>query len=257
MRFFLLVLTLLPFSLQADPFVEAVHVAVRLVGEGASGTGFLVKAGEDRIILATAAHVFDDLKGETCQVIFRHPKESGGFERTPIELTIRKGEEVLWKRHPKHDIAIIEIVIPEKAAVRPVDLDQLAPEGMAKKGEIGVGREVCIPCFPVGTEANEAGWPVLRRGTVATHPLTPLAEAETFFVDVSSFGGESGAPVVAWKGDKVFVIGVVSSMQRQTEKSKTALEEKTTHLPMGLGIVVQSPFLRDMIAQMVKNPSKE
>jgi hypothetical protein len=127
-------------------------------------------------------------------------------------------------------------------------LEQIAEVDLAESGGIGVGHEVCIPCFPIGTEANPAGWPVLRRGIIATHPLTPLSLAETFYVDSSSFGGESGAPVVWWQGDGVHVIGVISSMQRQTEKTKTALEEKVTHLPLGLGIAVQSPLLKELMS---------
>ncbi len=246
-KFLFLVFLVMPVFLHANPFVDAVSGTVRLMGEDASGTGFLIEVDEGEFVLATAAHVFSDMKGESCQVIFRRSNDAGGYDRDPVDLTIRKGEKPLWRKHETLDIGLMPIDLPEGSAVKPFSLSQIAKEDVAKKGTIEVGDEVCIPCFPVGTESNKAGWPVLRRGTIATHPLTPLAEAETFFVDSSSFGGESGAPVVAWKGDAVFVIGVISSMQRQTEKSKTQLEEKTTHLPLGLGIAVQSPFLRELI----------
>ena len=54
-------------------------------------------------------------------------------------------------------------------------------------------------------------------------------------VDSSSFGGESGAPVVAWEGGDVLVIGVITSMHRQTDKTKTPLEERISHMPLGVG----------------------
>lgn len=249
MRILLLACLIFPWFLKADPFVDAVSATVKLAGDGASGSGFLIELDDGTHVVASAAHVFRDMKGERCRVIFRAPKEKGGFERRPVEITIRKGEQELWSSHQKHDIAHLKIEIPEGMEVKPFLFGQLATESLAESGKIGVGKEVCIPCYPIGTESNPAGWPVLRRGTIASHPLTPLVEAETFFVDFSSFGGESGAPVVWWQGDKVWVIGVISSMQRQTETSRTQLEEKTTHLPLGLGIAVQSPFLLEMLGE--------
>ncbi len=235
-----------PQSGLATPFEDAVRGTIKLTGSGVAGTGFVIRKG-DKHFIGTAAHVFHDFKGETCEVIYRARVEGQPSERRSTTLAIRKGDQPLWKQHGKHDIAIIEFTLPEEADCRPFEWDQIAKRDVAEKGVIGVGREVCIPCYPVKTEANAAGWPILRRGTIASHPLAPLEVAETFFVDSSSFGGESGAPVVAWEGEDALVIGVITSMQRQTDRTKTPLEERISHMPLGLGIAVQSPLLRSLL----------
>jgi len=112
-----------------------------------------------------------------------------------------------------------------------------------------VGQDICIPCFPAKVEANKAGWPILRRGSIASHPLFPLSSAKTFFVDSASFGGESGAPVAVEVDGKTYVVGLITSMQRQTDKAKMPFEERIVHTPLGLGIAVQSPLLREVIEQ--------
>ena len=45
-------------------------------------------------------------------------------------------------------------------------------------------------------EANKAGWPILRHGTIATHPLVPIDDVPTLLVDYSHFGGDSGSAAV-------------------------------------------------------------
>lgn len=232
----------------ANPFEKALSATVRLTSNGVSGTGFVVQKGEETI-LVTAAHVFQDLKGDHCDFVYRKKREGGSPVRESMPLTIRKDEEPLWKKHGKQDIAMIEISIPDDAVLTPILFSDIATAGQMDEDLVEVGDEVCIPCYPVGTEANPAGWPVLRRGTVATHPLAPVAEAETFFIDASSFGGESGAPVIFWTKDTWHLIGIVTSMQRQTDRTVTPLEERVTHLPLGLGIAVQAAFLHELLTE--------
>lgn len=232
----------------ATPFEDALRATVKLSAGDAAGTGFVIQKDE-KIYLATAAHVFHDMKGETCRVVFRKKEGDRPAGRAEVKLSIRKGERPLWNRHKTHDVAVIEWELPEDADCIPFPYDRIATEEVVVDGVIGVGREVCIPCYPVKTEANAAGWPILRRGTIASHPLVPLREAPTFFVDSSSFGGESGAPVVAWEGGDILVVGVITSMQRQTDRTVTPLEERVSHMPLGLGIAVQSPFLRTLLEE--------
>lgn len=233
-------------SALATPFEEALKATIRLTGNGVSGTGFLVKQ-EEKVFIFTAAHVFSDLKGEKCDLVYRKKNENGNPKRGVVALPIRAEEKPLWKKHEKFDLAVMAFELPEDSAMEPVDVKRVATAKQMEEGLCGVGVEVCVPCYPIGTEANPSGWPILRRGTIATHPLSPVSEAENFFIDSSSFGGESGAPVVFWKGDDWHIIGIVTSMQRQTDRTVTPLEERISHLPLGLGIAVQSAFLFDLL----------
>ena len=58
----------------------------------------------------------------------------------------------LWKRHETLDVAVIEWRMPEDADCLPFPFDRIANEDVAQKGIIGVGREICIPCYPIKIE---------------------------------------------------------------------------------------------------------
>lgn len=254
---YLAVILSLGLPANAEPYEDALRATVHITNGSAGGTGFIVAIGDkgasgSQHVLVTAAHVLRDMKGETCKLIFRAPDKEGDFIRKEVDLKIQKGKEPLWKQHKDLDVAAILVQLPEGIDIKPFHMDQIANAQFAAEGKVRVGQSICIPCFPANLEANKAGWPVLRRGSIATHPLTPLKSARTFFVDSSSFGGESGAPVVMWVGEKAYVVGLITSMQRQSDKTKSPFEERTVHTPLGLGIAVQSPFVREVIEQWKK-----
>lgn len=229
----------------------AMRATFRIFEGTRSGTGFIVSVG-DRLVLVTAAHVLAEMKGPECTLVLRAQAEGGAFARREVTLRIREGEKPLWVRHPDVDAAALFVTLPEGVDLKPFDYGQLADARPAAEGKIRVGLEVFVPCFPARLEANPAGWPVLRRGSIATHPLVPLAAAKTILVDYSEFGGDSGAPVVIQNGAEPLVVGLVIAMQRQTDKSSTPFEERTVHTPLGLAVVVQSPLVRGTVEMLLK-----
>jgi hypothetical protein len=237
---------------------DALRGTFRLTKGSTSGTGFLVSFGDQdeakgkKHVLVTAAHVFDDLKGADCTLILRAPGKNNAIIRKEVSLPIREGKQPLWVKHPDMDVAALPLDVPEGIDVKAFRLEQIADEKWAAERKIRVGQDVCIPCFPAQIEANKAGWPILRKGSIATHPLTPLTSAKTMYVDYSHFGGDSGAPVVLYDGKQPIVVGLVIAMQRQTDKSSTPFEERTVHTPLGLAIAVQSPFIRQTIELLLK-----
>lgn len=238
-----------------DAAENALRATVRLSGGGASGTGFFVAIGEGdgaKTVLVSAAHVFDDMKAAECTLVLRRREDDGQYKREEMQLTIRKDDKPLWKRHNEGDVAAMEMKLPPGTDIKPLVLDQVADEKFAADRKIRVAKEVFIPCFPVGLESNSIGWPILRRGSIASHPLTPLKSAKTMFVDFSTFGGDSGSPVMLCEGDRPIVVGVVSSMQRQSDRTIMPFEERTVHTPLGLSVVVQSPLVRETIEMLEK-----
>lgn len=248
-------------SAAADAAEDALRATVRITRGSVSGTGFLVAIGAEadprrRYLLVTAAHVFQRIDAANCTVIFRARNKNGDFVRREADLPIRDGKEPLWVRHPEVDAAVIAVDLPAGVDVKAFDYRQIASPQLAQDRKVRVGQDVCIPCYPAGVEANAAGWPILRKGSIATHPLTPLSSARTMFVDYSHFGGDSGAPVVAWIDNQAVVVGVVVAMQRQTDRISMPFEERTVHTPLDLAIAVQSPFIRQMIDHFA-NPGNE
>lgn len=243
----------------APPYEEVLRSTVRIITGPKSSTGFFVdvprKEGEKpRRLLVTAAHAFENTKDEKCQVVLRVRSEKDGKEivRRVVDLQLRNGDKPLWMRHPQMDVAVIPMDLPADADIKPFSLSQIAEPSLAESRRVRVGHDVCIPCFPAQLEANPAGWPILRRGSIASHPLTPLANAKTIFVDYSHFGGDSGSPVVAMLDDKPVVLAVVIAMQRQVDRTSMPFEERTTYTPMNLAVAVQAPFVRELVEKWAK-----
>lgn len=233
-----------------EPLEDIMSAAFRLTNNERSGTCFLVRTnGVDetppRIALVTAAHVLDQMGGEAEWIA--RIESDGQIVRRPIKLKLREGDKPLWKRHIELDVAALPVELPERAAVKPFLLKQIADELRVKDRQVRVGQEAWIPCYPAKLEANEGGWPVLRRGSIASHPLFPAKSAKTMLLDYTAFGGDSGAPVVVLHDDKPLVVGLVLGMHRQTDRSVLPFEERTTHTPLGLSIVVQASFVRETI----------
>jgi hypothetical protein len=235
-----------------DGALDALRATVRVADSSTSGTGFFVALDQKtdphrRHVLVTAAHVLHEFSGEKCNVVFRAPGEKGTYGRKEVSLNVRDGKKKLWQTLPEIDVAVIPMDLPAGVDIRPFEYRQIAEVKYAESGKVHVGQDVCVPCFPAKVEANPAGWPILRKGSIATHPLVPLASAKTMFIDYSHFGGDSGAPVVAWIDNEPIVVGLVIAMERQTDKTTMPFEERTVHTPLNLAIALQSPLVRQVI----------
>ena len=236
-----------------DAALAALRATVRLHGGGSSGTAFLVALSDaEPPLLVSAAHAFENAKGESCTVVCRGPAAEGAAaegaaERREVAVTIRDDGTPRWVRHPSADVAVLPWTPPTDVDVAAFPLEWLATAAAFDGGGMRVGQRVRVACYPAQTEANAAGWPVLRTGTIATHPLTPAAKLERFFVDYAHYGGDSGAAVVRDDGGEPLVIGVVVAMQRQTDRVTSPFEEKTVHTPLGLAITVPSTLVHETI----------
>jgi hypothetical protein len=236
-----------------DPLEDLLAATFKISQGDHSGTCFLISEPTTnaehprRILLATAAHVLEQMHDDDCEIVFRTGSIEQGFHRLAKPVKIRNGDNLHWKRHPDVDVAVMPIEIPESAFAKPIPIDHVATESQLIDRTIHVGQEAWIGCFPAKLEGNETGWPILRKGSIATYPLIPVKTAKTMMIDYKVFGGDSGAPIAIVHDGRPLIIGVASSMQRQTDKSVLPFEERTMHTPMGLSIAVQAPYLRETI----------
>jgi hypothetical protein len=164
----------------------------------------------------------------------------------------RDGDKVLWAKHPELDVAALRVDVPKGVDLAPFPFDRVADESWAKRKKVRAGQDVFVPCFPVRLEANPAGWPLLRKGSIASHPLTPAAGAKTILVDYAHFEGDSGAPLVAYPDGEPLVVGLVFALMRHTNTVTSPFEERKSHFPLDLAVAVQSPFVRDVIEKAAK-----
>ncbi|MFZ5670789.1 MAG: trypsin-like serine peptidase [Pseudomonadota bacterium] len=241
-----------------DLSVDLIQATVQLeqpLGDGARtvGTGFLIDAptpdGKPRVVLVTAGHVLDRMPGEIARVGFRARMSDGGWRYDPEPLAIRRGERPLWTRHPGRDVAAIVIEAPPEFARAAIPLAWLAREETFSDYALGPGDEMMALGFPRGLAANQAGFPILRAGRVASYPLAPSTAFPTFLLDFSVFPGNSGGPVfmseaarrrpgAAEARETQFIAGMLT---QQVELSGERLE---------IGIVTHARFIRETLAML-------
>lgn len=243
-----------------DLSVELIHATVQLeqpLGDGTRtvGTGFLISSptsdGQPRVVLVTANHVLDKMPGQTARIGYRIANPDGSWSYSPQSLRIRDREgHRLWTQHPSRDIAAIAITAPAEFAKAAIPADYLAADDTFTKNQVGAGDEMMALGFPRGLAANQAGFPILRSGRVASYPIAPAAIFPTFLLDFSVFPGNSGGPVFmsgatrsAPDGAKaVFIAGLLT---QQVELNSERLE---------IGIVTHAKYIRETLG-LVNNPA--
>ena len=246
-----------------DLSMELIQATVQLeqpLGDGTRtvGTGFLIDApgpdGRPRTVLVTANHVFDKMPGGEARIGYRIANPDGSWSYTPTPLKIRdKAGHPLWTHHPSRDVAVMSITAPAAFAKAAIPKSWLAGDDTFNKSEVGAGDEMMALGFPRGLAANQAGFPILRSGHVASFPVAPARIFPTFLLDFAVFPGNSGGPVfmsqqahrrVGVAGDQPaeFIAGVLT---QQVELNSERLE---------IGIVTHAQFIREAIG-LLDNPA--
>ena len=117
--------------------------------------------------LVTAAHVFDRIAGENAQVAIRL-KRDGQIVRMVVTVPIRKSTIRLYAKHPNADVAVMRVTLPDNNAHSMVSWPALATDEVFTRLGIHPGDEMFTVGYPLCTMANPQGYPMLRRGAVAT-----------------------------------------------------------------------------------------
>lgn len=215
------------------------------------GTGFLIQAprrdGTPRVVLVTAAHVFDRMPAVDARIGWRTSLSDGNWKFDPQPLRIRDRDLApLWYQIAGRDIAVMEIIAPEAFSRAAIPLGWLAEAESFNTWQVGPGDELLSLGFPRGLSANPAGFPILRVGRVASYPLSPVAAFPTFLLDFTVFPGNSGGPVF-WtptarrrpgtvEPDHPFIAGLLTQ------------EVKIKDEQLDIGIVTHARFIREAIA---------
>jgi hypothetical protein len=236
-----------------DLSVELIQATVQVeqpLGDGTRtvGTGFLISDptpdGKPRTVLVTANHVFAKMPGPIATIGFRVENADGSWRYDPEPLRIRDGTKDLWTRHPDRDVAVIAISAPPAFVKAAIPQNWLATDDTFSKYALGPGDELLALGFPEGLSANDAGFPILRSGRVASFPLQPSSAFPTFLLDFNVFPGNSGGPVYmapkprnASEGsdDPQFIAGMLT---RQVELNSQNLS---------IGIVIHAKFIREAL----------
>jgi len=253
-------LTLLPllclvFSIpvsRGDEAAEKLTLATYKLANGSStATGTVYqreKDGKTQRFLVTASHVLEAMSGDSFNLVSRTQREDKVFLRGEISVPLRKDGNVLWKKHAEQDVAVM--LLPESVEVEALPVDCLATEEWLE--QVHVGDAVRLAVFPERSEANPAGFPVLRGGVIASHPLVPVKPHPMFLIDTTAWPGDSGGPVshasLRSPSGGPLVIGIIRGMRNiiDTVKESRFVERKTQY-PLGISEALHAAFAREVI----------
>jgi hypothetical protein len=219
--------------------------------------------GANLNLLITANHVLAGIKGETATVNLRSKDVTNAWQKTPLSFPIRNGMNELWVRGADQDIAAMFIVVPTQLQPKSeASTELLASERELRHLMIHPGQQLSCLGYPLGFEGNPAGFPILRTGTVASYPLTPITNYPTFMFNFEVFGGNSGGPVYLSSPARLYdenaaadatidvILGIVVLDATFNETAAITGKPRSTATSVGISTVVQSQVIRDLIAAL-------
>ncbi|WP_265594796.1 trypsin-like peptidase domain-containing protein [Haloferula sp. BvORR071] len=238
-------------SAKATDFAtEMLGATFKFFHPDSTSTCVLVRREADpALYLVTCAHTLERTKGDTATLVLRQAEEDGSYSRHDHTITIRRGEQALWTRHAKEDVAVLKLEgeLPVKVAGLPESA--LLDEAGLRASGVHLCSPLFVLTFPERFEANGAGFPVARQGIFASPPLLPEKSHPTFLGDFTTFAGDSGGPVfIPGEGDHPRVAGIVIGQHHHEIKTTSAFEESTVKLPLGMGIILHASFVRETLA---------
>jgi len=236
---------------------KLIRATYKLANETSTATCLVVSrqgkaegAGPNRY-LVTAHHVFDQMRGNTCVLVSRTARDDGTFHRKEITLEIRrKGRGNFWIKHPDHDLAILPL--PADVVVEALPVACLATESVMK--DVHSGDDLRLAVFPEQSEANGAGFAILRNGTIASYPLTPAKPHPIFLIDTTAWSGDSGGPIIhatqRAENGLPLVVGIVHGMRSLTDTVKDSrFTERKRHYPLGISEAMHASFLWEILPE--------
>lgn len=233
-------------------------------GQQTLGTGFIMgrpipnQSDRGQYVLITAAHVLDGMAGDTVLLHLRRKIDENKFEHVPYQIAIRSNGQPLWTKNPNADVAVMYIRIPNDIVIPILPTTLLADDKTLLDFQVHPGDELECLGYPLGSASNDAGFPILRSGRVASYPLLPTATTKTFLLDVRVFKGNSGGPVYLWDSNRLyhgsihfgtvgFIMGLVSQEELVPQVTVGPYDQSVHQLQLDLAVVIHANLIKQTI----------
>ena len=216
--------------------------------------------GRVAYVLFTARHVLDKIEKDTA-ILWLRKKNNNKYEKVSYDIRVRNKGTPLWKNHPDVDLSCMRISLPKIADVSLLTTDLIATDEFIEKYEIHPGEDLLVLGYPLGAGSNEAGFPVLRSGRIASFPLLPTKDNKTFLLDFEVFPGNSGGPVFIKSRNRAYggsthigiisqVMGIVSGEKFIPQKVETLDEITIKKHKLSLAVIVHASFMKELLGML-------
>lgn len=201
-------------------------------------------------VLITAAHVLEEIGGETATLKFRWREADGSHKQRDHVFAIRDGGKPLFVKHKDVDVAAMYMRMPtEFQSVKLLAIELIGTDEWIKKFEVHPGDELICLGYPLFASGNH-GYPILRSGKIASYPLLPTTIEKNWLFDFRIFPGNSGGPVYfadrnrmydgrVHLGESVqFLAGLITQ-----QVNSVLFKDKD----LSLGVVIPAPYIRETL----------
>ena len=166
--------------------------------KGSLGTVLLLTeeaSGHAELLAVTARHVLGSFRGDYATIDLRARGRSGSRVLAPCQVRLRERGTALYAVPATEDVAVFRLSPPgDLDLTRLARFDWLTTDATAEEIELEFGSVVFELGFPLGVASNSAGYPILRSGVLAPHPIFPL-RGQPLLADIPAFEGASGGPI--------------------------------------------------------------
>ena len=261
----LIVVSMTSVNAEVITSTDIVMATHRIERPETTGTCFLIKRPDpgnpeqSQLLLVTAAHAFEGMRGETTTLVLREQNPEGAWNAKPHLIAIREGNKELWTQHPQEDVAVLQLDLPDHLRVDPLPIEILASADQWNAAPPEPGsfvRTVGYPHAPI-FKPSPAAFATTRLGCIADFPLSPIAAHPKVLIDYHIFEGDSGGPIYAKDQEGTLkIIGLVHGQHFIDERFKNIYAEGMTRKRLGLAIIENSAVILETIAK-IPHPSTD
>lgn len=213
------------------------------------GTGVIVNR-EDRTapggivpVLVTCRHVLAAAPRGPYFLILRMPVQGANPDIVMLRIDIPRNSERPYVKHPRCDIAAMEIRLPVEIA-HIISIPSFISESMlARQTAPHVGDEILVLGFPKVFPGTQGAFPVFRGGRIASYSCGSQVDLEKYLIHTNVYSGDSGGPVFAARSrGGPALLGLISER----------IGPKAGAVP--LAVAIDSTVIRETLALLPRNP---
>ncbi len=255
-----------PFCRGAEDFPTTVLWAtVKVVNPGSTATAVLIRSPQGKLVLLSANHVFESMRGDECTVILHRRDEKGSLQMNPKPLTIRREGKPEWQKHPAVDLAVMPVPFSEEDNLAILPWESLATVEDLERLSLQPGELVRAIGFPHGNafKGSPLEFGVVRLGCLANYPILPIESDRPWLIDLNTFEGDSGGPVYVWDphhdqdgnpgpSKNGSIVGIIVAQHFLDEEYKLIYSSGKTRLRLGMAIVLSAPLAREAVERSIQ-----
>jgi Trypsin-like peptidase domain len=202
-------------------------------------------------VVVTAAHLLNTAPKGPFYLALRLRDDAGNLQVAALELQPTTSKVPAYMRHPRYDVAALELRLPlqvAKLVPLPSFLDE---QSIGRRGDRPrVGQDVSFLGFPDVFPGTAGAFPVLRGGKIASYAASAPGRPQPFLIHTNVYPGDSGGPVfTARERGKPKLVGMLTRGIRS--KARTAV---------ALAVAVDAQAIREtlqLLAERERSPAQD